>query len=227
MTGLYLIGSAGYLYLVKMPRQKQKKKSVSSPLQVLEGRGVIPDLHLASWLKGDIRYISDQSFHLVLYTPADHFQSHPSEPIVPYPKFKAPSKWKLLFHQTAGYACHHRYLHARFLQPTPAIAKLGKALLTKYNDSLISQPITLSAANEYNNLLGDFGLSANRSYTSLEEGFYPIDIECLPKVTPEKFSKDLRKQMLHPIPRYKKRSVADIFANWVNFEIAILGPNCD
>lgn len=212
---------------MKKSSQKEKVKTSPRTPPVLKGSGATPDLHLASWLKGDIRYISDQSFHLVLYAPADHPQTHPSEPIIPQPKFKAPSKWKLIFHQTAGFACNHRYLHARFLQPRPSLAKLGKVLLEKYNDSLISQPVELSTANEYNNLLASFGLTANRSYTNLEEGFYPIDIECLPKVTSEKFSKNLRKQLLRPIPRHKKKSIADIFANWVNFELAILGPNCD
>jgi hypothetical protein len=200
----------------------------TSPKPVLEGTGVIPDLHLATWMKEEVRYISDQDFHLVLYVAADlPGDTHPSGPFRDAPRFKNPSQWKFLFHQTAGYACHHRYLHAKFLRPKPAINKLGKALLAKYNDSLLTQPVSLSTAVEYNSLLETFGVNADRSYTRLEEGFYPIDIECLPKVTTEKFSKDLRKELIKSLPKYKKRSVMDVLANWVDFELAILGPNCD
>jgi hypothetical protein len=197
------------------------------PKPVLEGSGPVPDLHLASWLEGEVRYISNHAFHLVLYVPADGGEPHPSYPSPPSPNFKTPSKWKLLFHQTAGYACHHRYLHARFLEPLPKIKKLGEELLRKYNDSLISQPISLSTANEYNSLLAKYGLAADRSYVDLEEGFYPIDVECLPKVTGEKLQEDLRKQLIKPLPKSKKKSIADIFSNWVEFRLAILGPNCD
>jgi hypothetical protein len=208
---------------------KTTSRPAPAPLKpILRGKGETPDLHLATWMEGEVRYISSPSFHLVLYAPAGNDAPHPS--IQPYhvsPKFKKPSDWHLLFHQTAGYACHHRYLHAKFLSPRPIINTLGKKLLEVYNDSLIAQPISLSTANEYNELLSSFGLTANRTYTSLEEGFYPIDIECLGKVTTEKFEKDLRKQLLKPVPRYKKRTFADLFSNWVDFELAILGPNCD
>jgi hypothetical protein len=197
---------------------------------VIEGKGIVPDLHLASWMDREVRYIRDEhQFHLVLYVPCDFDRDSlvgGSSP-TPAPRFKSPSSWKLLFHQTAGYACHHRYLYAQFLSPKPAIKKLGKTLLNKYNDSLIAQPVSLTTANEYNALLSEFGLTANWSYTRLEEGFYPIDIECINKVSTQKFSKDLRSQFIKKMPAYKKRSIADVFSDWVNFELAILGPNCD
>jgi len=203
-----------------------KTKSQKKPAELVEGSGVVPDLHLATWLEGEVRYISDQCFHLVLYTNAHPSDQRPWGPSAT-PRFKTPSAWKSLFHQTAGYACHHKYLHARFLLPSPKIIKLGRELLRKYNGSLVSQPVSLKDANEYNSLLGKYDLNANRSYVNLEEGFYPIDIECLPKVTTEKFSKDLRTELLKPLPKYKSRKISEIFANWVDFELAILGPNCD
>lgn len=197
-------------------------------IPVLEPRGIVPALHLATWLKGDVRYISDQNFHLVLYVDANQVgDTYPSEPFQSPPRFKNPSQWKLLFHQTAGYACHHRYLYTKFLNPLPIIEKLGKRLLSKYNASLITKPPSLSTAMEYNAILETHGVSANRSYTGLEEGFYPVDIKCLPKVTKEKFSRDLSKELIKTLPEYKKRSAMDVFSNWVDFELAILGPNCD
>lgn len=208
--------------------EETPSSSAPLPLSVLEARGIVPDLHLATWLKGDVRYISDQNFHLVLYVDAHQVgDTHPIDPFKYAPRFKNPSQWKLLFHQTAGYACHHRYIYAKFLKPLPIIEKLGRRLLSKYNESLLIQPPPLSTAMEYNALLETHGVSANRSYTGLEEGFYPIDIKCLPKVTKEKFSRDLSKELIKPLPKYKKRSVMDVFANWVDFELAILGPNCD
>lgn len=210
-----------------MMAKPPSKKSVKSPPPILEGKGVVPNLHLASWLGGDIRYISSQAFHLVLYVATEVGHSHPSPPLTPPPRFKRPSDWKLLFHQTAGYACHHRYIYAKFLEPRTSIKKLGLELLSKYNDSLVAQPLSLPAANEYESLLGKYGLTAAHSYINLEEGFYPIDVECLSKVTKEKFAKDLRTELIKPMPKYRKRSISDLFANWVNFELAILGPNCD
>lgn len=208
-------------------KTKAPSPSANTEPELLPGRGVVPDLHLASWLEGGVRYISDQSFHLVLYAPAHTGECGSWDPSSPPPKFKTPSRWKPLLHQTAGYACHHRYMYARFLMPSLKIKKLGKMLLSKYSGSLLAQPVSLREANEYNNLLAEFGLSADRSFVRLEEGFYPIDIECLPKVTREKFSNDLRRQLVRPLPKYNKRKLSDVLSNWVEFELAILGPNCD
>lgn len=213
-------------------RHPSLKKTNCPPLAVVPGSGAVPDLHLASWLPGEVRYISDQSFHLVLYVSQDCRSNNP-DLIGPFassshsPQFKNPSEWKLLFHQTAGYLCRHRSIYARFLDPRPAVKKLGATLLSKYNDSLVSQPLSLSAANEYDDLLRSHGLTASNSYVQLEEGFYPIDLECLSKVAKEKMSKDLRSQFIEPMSKGKKKSISDIFGNWVNFELAILGPNCD
>lgn len=200
------------------------------PAPIKKGKGVVPELHLAHWMEGEVRYIADQSFHLALYVAASAgLSSYPSAPPTssPPPRFKTPSKWNHIFHQTAGYACHHQHLYARFLEPLPKIRELGSALLSRYNGSLISQPIPLDDANEYNNLLERFGLRANRSFVHLEEGFYPIDIECLGRATKEKFSDDLRKELIKPLPRYPKRTIHDMLADWVDFGLVILGPNCD
>ncbi len=217
----------------EVPAFIKKTKSVPAkkparPLPAIKrSRGFAPDLHLASWMDGEVRYISEQTFHLVLYVSTDPSRSTPEIPAFRPPRFKTPSKWNLLFHQTAGFACHHRYMYACFLPPRPAIRKLGSLLLSRYNGSLLAQPVTLDTANEYNDLLRSYGLTSNHSFTELEEGFYPIDIECLGKVTSEKFPRDLRAALLKPMPRYHKRNVAALMANWVNFGLAILGPNCD
>lgn len=137
-------------------------------------------------------------------------------------RFREPGKWHYIFHQTAGFACHSHYLHARFLSPTPKVEKLMEELLKEYNDSCISGP-RLSEAAKYNEILQKFGLSAEGVAFDLEEGFYPVDIECLSKVTREKFPKDLQNLI---IPS-KSKKLFSRFLDRRNFQLAILGPNCD
>jgi hypothetical protein len=144
-----------------------------------------------------------------------------------FPKraFKEPKKWVHLFHQTAGYACHHHYMEARFLAPTKKIGALMEELKEAYNDSCITNP-TLETANEYEAVLKKYGLSANRTAFDLEEGFYPIDIEYLPKVTGEKFPKNLM-DLCKEIPKEGKTARRLGLFGWRHFGLAILGPNCD
>jgi hypothetical protein len=87
-------------------------------------------------------------------------------------------------------------------------------------------------AIEYQKLLKKYKLDANYDYSFLEEGFYPIDIDCIDKVTSEKLPKDLQ-TLIKPIEKEKiskktkDPSKAWSFLNRVNFYLAVLGPNCD
>lgn len=178
-----------------------------------------------SWIDtGRWYHIDDRESYLVLYTFADHsfLSGHASLPSKP-PRFREPGKWVNIFHQTAGYACHHVHIFARFLKPrrkiTPLLVELGR----KYEDSLLSSVVPLPAAVEYAGLLAKYGLGADRDYTFLQEGFYPVDIDFLKKVTAEKFPADLQ-ELLMPAP---KRRRGWSFLDRRVFGIAVLGPNCD
>lgn len=165
---------------------------------------------------------------LVLYTMAH--KSYLEDPhgerggLEKIPNFTNPKEWVSIMHQTAGYACHSYYLHARFLKPKRSIQEaLFPELLKKYNDSCISRVPTLETAVGYQEILKKHGLSANRSYEFLEEGFYPIDIDYLKRVTSEKLPSDLQELVKKP----KKKEKLWSFLNYVHFGLAILGPNCD
>jgi hypothetical protein len=139
-------------------------------------------------------------------------------------KLKNPEKWIKIFHQTAGYACHHHFMDALFLNPTKKGQALMDELVEKYNDSCISNP-TLETANEYEAILKKFGFSANRTAFELEEGFYPIDIEFLNKLSLDKFPKNLQ-ELCVPRDTTDKKALKR-WIPWRHFELAILGPNCD
>jgi hypothetical protein len=188
-------------------------------------------LHPCTWMKEDEEFFhlgTDEPF-LVLYTLANRksledFHGEFSTGFVKRPAFKKPNEWVNIMHQTAGYACHSYYIHAKFLKPKNYIKEdLYNELLEKYNDSCISRIPRLKTAWEYETLLNKYDLTANESYQYLEEGFYPIDIECLKKVTNEKFPKDLQDL----IKKSKEKQKLWSFLNYVHFGIAILGPNCD
>lgn len=190
-----------------------------------------PKLQPCTWLKDEKFFYVDYDFvnpHLVLYSDAlrgnvlDDPHGEASRLEKP-PKFKEPKKWASIMHQTAGYACHSYYIHARFLEPKRVLQELFKELLVKYNDSCVCRIPNLKSANEYETILNKYKLTANNSYQYLEEGFYPIDIECLKTVTNEKLPKNLQELVVEP---KKKEKLWSIF-NYVDFKLAILGPNCD
>lgn len=214
---------------------------------------------LCNWMdsKEKFHYLNTEYPYLVLYTHASpHAQEDPHGELYALkggrPDFKDPEKWFNIMHQTAGYACHHYYIYAKFLEPKKEIQPLLFELLKKYNDSCISRNPSLSVAIEYENLLKKYNLSANYDYTYLEEGFYPIDLDFLSKVTSEKLPKDLQ-ALVKPIeeeedltlttkvkgksktpktpktPKATKKARKKLwsFLNRVNFNLAVLGPNCD
>lgn len=194
-------------------------------MSLIEKPDTPPRLTRCSWIKtGRWHHIDDRESYLVLYTFADrsYWYGRSSVPSKP-PRFHDPAKWINIFHQTAGYACHQVHLFARFLKPRRKIAPLLKELSEKYEDSLLSNVVPLSAAVEYNEILSKYGLGADRDYTLLQEGFYPIDIDFLKKVTAEKFPQDLQ-DLIVPAP---KRLRDWSFLNRRDFGLAVLGPNCD
>jgi len=185
-----------------------------------------PKLVPCSWIKAKRWfYFDDGESYLVLYSFADRTFLSPvdSSAPTPPPRFQDPSSWVNIFHQTAGYACHHVHIYARFLKPRKKILPLLKDLREKYDESLLSNPVPLSAALEYQSLLSRYGLGANRDYIHLQEGFYPIDIDFLKKVTAEKFPSDLQEL----VAKKKKSRSRWSFLDRRTFGLAVLGPNCD
>lgn len=185
-----------------------------------------PTLQPCSWLKKEsYLYLPNSVPQLVLYTFASTRESaspdHPL-PSQTQPNFKNPGKWVSLFHQTGGYACHHVYLHARFLNPTPPLQRLMSKLASEYYEScLAAGSCQLTELTKYEKVLNRYRLTANNTYRYLAEGFYPIDGTCLASVTKEKFPKDLQK-LFTPAPRKH-------WMDWSyhSFDLAILTENCD
>jgi len=197
----------------------------------------IPEMKPCSWMenqaysvKEKFYYITSEHPYLVLYAHANPYPK--DDPHSEYytfrggkPKFKNPKDWYNIMHQTAGYACHHYYIYAKFLKPKKAIQPLLFELLEKYNDSCISRNPSLETAIGYQKLLKKYKLDCNYDYSYLEEGFYPIDIDYIDKVTSEKLPKDL--QDLVQSPSKEKGKPVWSFLHRVNFYLAVLGPNCD
>lgn len=187
-------------------------------------------LNQCTWIKEKDKFFffdSEQPF-LVLYAMANKSYRTDlhgeSESFQKMPAFVNPENWVSLMHQTAGYACHSYYIHAMFLAPTKKIREgLYQDILEKYNDSCIGRIARLKTAVEYEKLLNKYDLSANESYEYLEEGFYPIDIDCIKKVTKDKIPNNLQELIQKP----KKKEKLWSFLNYVHFGLAILGPNCD
>lgn len=187
-------------------------------------------LSQCSWMKEEDKFFffDSETPYLVLYamayqTPLTdvHGEDRNFEKM---PNFVEPKDWVSIMHQTAGYACHSYYLHTRFLKPKEVIKEeLYQELLDNYNDSCISRIPRLKTAVEYESLLSKYNLSANESYEYLEEGFYPIDIDYLNKVTDETFPEDLQEL----VKKDQKEEKLWSFLNRVHFGLAILGPNCD
>ena len=174
-----------------------------------------PKLVPCSWIKDkEVWYIKDgEDASLVLYP----------KKLRKGEKMVDKTRWVNLFHQTAGYACHHLYFQALFLDPKKEILPLMKILNEEWEESCISAPPCLQTAIKYEKVLSEYGLSANYSYSGLQEGFYPIDMECLSKVTtsvdPLKLEELIRR------PRRKKPSMLDSLPH--QWGLAILGQNCD
>lgn len=181
----------------------------------------MPKLLPCTWMEEsgrgekDFFYFNDQKAYLALVSKIRDYGSAPV--------WTNPDQWVKISHQTAGYACNEHQVYAHFLKPKDQVKPLLDLILELYNDSCISSPPTLDVAQGYESLINKFGLTANFNYQDLEEGYYPIDIECLSKVTNEKFPKDLKSLTVAP----KKGEKSWSFLNWRHYSIAILGPNCD
>jgi hypothetical protein len=169
-----------------------------------------PKLHHASWIKSPKTYhIDDEALpQLVLYLT-------PEEKVT----LKNPEEWTNLYHQTGGYACTHQLLKAKFLKLKPQYEEFFKKLNKDYVDSLIMSPPNFNDAKTYQEKLESVGLSANHTYTQLEEGFYPIDIEYLQEITSE-----LLPQNLDELKRPDTTKRFPIPTFW---KCAVLGLNCD
>lgn len=208
----------------------------------------LPHLHSCGWIntegkepsKPKFFFIDTDTAYLVLYTfanvpPDDEYP--PQKKWGGTPKFKESEKWVNIAHQTAGYSCHHYYLHAQFLKPKKEILPLLRELPEIYNDSCISRLCSLETATKYNDLLKKYHLGANEGYIHLEEGFYPIDIQYLNAVTDDKFPENLgdviekpKKEKSRKTPREKQsvfEQIRDFHLTHRDFGLAILGPNCD
>jgi hypothetical protein len=217
-----------------MPRQNvfgERRLMKTKTPKVKTKQGFPAELRPCSWLKGEnFFYIDAETPHLVLYTMANRANAlddphGEASMFSKMPNFIDPDPWVSIMHQTAGYACHSYYLHARFLKPKDFMHDLYRKLLAKFNDSCISRVPPLKTAVEYEKILNEHNLTANNSYEYLEEGFYPLDIECLKAVINEKFPKNL--QDLVAKPKTKSKKALWSFLNYVPFNLAILGPNCD
>ena len=177
-----------------------------------------------SWLnpvrKSDTFYHLETSQpFLVLWTKAD------INNIWGDPVWKTPEDWTKIYHQTGGYACLHMNLWAKFLPPKPKTRSLMDELNSFYHESCICPPTSLANAIVYESFLNYYGLTANNSHHELQEGFYPIDIECLKKVTSEKLPNDLAELVRLPKSNTIKAKLARLRAPW--FSLAILTENCD
>lgn len=154
---------------------------------------------------------------LALWTPADiNNVGLPKDP-----NWKKPKDWVKFYQQTAGYACMHMPVWARFLKPNPEIAGLMKTLADDWFECCIYPNASLETVNKYEKLLKKYGLTCNRSHPELQEGFYPIDIECLAMVTSERFPKDLKSL----VSSNKNDRWASVWGP--RYGLAIMTENCD
>jgi hypothetical protein len=168
------------------------------------------------------RWTSARSY-LVLWVPADINQPA----VAGDPDWKNPEDWHKIYHQTAGTACLHMTFWAKFLRPRPHIQVLMDKIADTYDDCGFHSPVTLSRAAAYEALLQTEGLSANHTYSDLQEGFYPLDIECLSYATAQRISLSRLTNSL----KWKERPLAldKLWHSclWTRFSLAILTENSD
>ncbi len=169
-----------------------------------------PPLLSATWVKErPTFYLQDEALpQLILYLP-------PEENI----PLKHPEDWTHLFHQTAGYACNHLYLQTKFLPLNKSFLDFFETLTQDYLYSCIMSPPLFSDALAYQTRLQSVGLQANETYHLLQEGFYPVDLQCLPKLSAQTLPENLEDLRKDP-----PQKTFQLRAPW---GCAILGPNCD
>ena len=83
--------------------------------------------------------------------------------------------WRLLRHQTAGYACHSVRLCVLRLRPTPAMAEVMEAAARHWDGSQDSTPADLDAILAWRGMLRSVGADCRWTYHRFQEGLYPVD----------------------------------------------------
>jgi hypothetical protein len=90
--------------------------------------------------------------------------------------------WVAVAHQTAGVACHHRYLVGVPLEVRPDrcddLAALGSFAHDRARRCVGALGLALSDLAAYAQLLDELGLSAQDAWRVLEEGCSPLDEHC-------------------------------------------------
>ncbi len=139
------------------------------------------------------------------------------------PQFKPGRTWTKLAHQTAGHACHQRYLICTGLSRKLGIVQGTVELNQKWLDSQAGCfGVSLGTAVEYNaDLHRLFGAGCNLSHRDFEEGFYPIDVEFLPWLASDILPKDLDELIEW---RNGFERIAGSIGRW---KLVILGENSD
>jgi len=170
-----------------------------------------PPLRRASWIKTpETFYIEDDHLpQLVLYFPSENFPA----------QLEDPEKWHHLTHQTQGFACSQLHLFARLLPLKPKFQNFFLQLGKEYLESCISSPPNFLDAEKYQKKLQSMRLQANHDYHLLQEGFYPVDISFLKKMTPEPLPNNL--------DHLRKKDPSRKFQFPAHWQCGILGPNCD
>lgn len=100
-------------------------------------------------------------------------------------KFKPGRAWIKLAHQTAGYACHQRYMLATILKPKSVEVLQNMQRLARMWDGSQAGCFgnSLDSVIKYrNDLKALFGADCNTCFQDLEEGFYAIDLDDMPKL---------------------------------------------
>lgn len=88
------------------------------------------------------------------------------------------SGWRALVHQSAGMLCNQRHVVGLLVAPTAEAGWLAAELDSFGCDALCCTPPgrqPLPALVAYHELLGRHGATADHSWGSLQEGWYPID----------------------------------------------------
>ena len=169
-----------------------------------------PTLLPATWIKSPPTFHLDEVClpQLVIYCEG-----------VPQNRFTNPDEWIHIYHQTSGYACNNVEILGKILPLKPIYWEFFKRLTNDYIESCVHPPCSLQDAVEYQHRLNSVGLEASYSYHLLQEGFYPVDIQCLPLLCQDKLPEDL--------DDYTQKDPSTKFHIPLHWHCAVLGENCD
>lgn len=148
------------------------------------------------------------------------------------PSFKEPKKWYKMFHQTSGYACHHEYFYAYFLDFKNS--KIQKSV-SEFTKSLVGCCISnysyLQPVLDYQKFVNEsFGgiLTIENTFRSTSEAYYPFDLntESLSFLSKNKIQVNSGSfnqcEDLFVKPKGKR-----VFHFTPKIQLVILGENCD